>query len=65
VEALGSVVLHYILERQRVEKLQTSDFPLSGWIFPQVFACHMISVILTDIIQTVLETSVFSIQIYY
>ena len=48
---------HCILDKQRVEKLQTSDFPLPGWIFSQVFACHMSSVILTDIIQTVLETS--------
>jgi hypothetical protein len=31
---------------------QPSDFPLPGWI-----SSHMSSVILTDIIQTVLETS--------
>ena len=61
MEALGSAIgpnLHCILDRQRVEKLQTTDFPLPGWIFSQVFACHMSSVILTDISQTVLETSV-------
>ena len=40
-----------------LENLQTSDFPLPGWILSQVFACHMSSVILPDIIQTVLETS--------
>ena len=57
MEALGSAIGHCILDRQRVEKLQTSDFPLPGWIFSQVFACHMSSVILTYIIQTVLETS--------
>jgi hypothetical protein len=60
VEALGSAIgpnLHCILDRQRIEKLQTSDFPLLGWIISQVFACHMSSVILTDIIQTALETS--------
>ena len=57
MEALGSAIgpnLHCILDRQSLEKLQTSDFPLPGWIF---LACHMSSVILTDIIQTVLETS--------
>ena len=32
---------------------QTSDFPLPVWISSQVVACHMCSVILTDIIQTV------------
>ena len=48
--------IYTILDRQRIEKLQTSDFPLPGCIFSQIFACHMSSVILTDIIQTVLET---------
>ena len=60
MEALGSAIgpnLHCILVRQRLENLQTSDFSLPGWIVSQVFACHMSSVILTDIIQTVLETS--------
>ena len=59
VEALGSAIwphLHWILDRQSLEKLQTSDVSLPGWI-SQVFACHMSSVILTDIILTVLETS--------
>ena len=40
-----------------VENLPTSDFSLPVWISPQVFVCQMSSVILTDIIQTVLETS--------
>ena len=46
-----------IFNRGRVEKLQTSAFPLPGWIFSHVLACYMSSVILTAIIQTVLETS--------
>jgi hypothetical protein len=45
------------LDRQRFEKLQTTDFPLPGGFFSQIFACHMSPVVLTDIIQTVLETS--------
>ena len=55
VEVLGSAIWphrHCIFDRQWVEKLQISDFPLPGWIFSQILACHMSSVILTDIIQT-------------
>jgi hypothetical protein len=51
------------LERLRLENLQTSDFPLPGWIVSQVFACHMSIVILTDIIQTVLETGEYSVLV--
>ena len=60
MEALGSAICphrHSVFNRQRVEKQQTSDLPLPGWNFSQVFACHMSYVILTGIIQTVLETS--------
>ena len=60
VEGLRSATLsisHCVFNRDWVENRPTSDFPLPVWIFSQVFACHMSSVILTDIIQTVLETS--------
>ncbi|CDQ95464.1 unnamed protein product, partial [Oncorhynchus mykiss] len=49
---VNPATVHCILDRQRLENLQTSDFPLPGWISSQVFPCHMSSVILTDIIQT-------------
>ena len=58
MEALGICPRrHCILDRQRLENLQTSDFLVPGSILSQIFACHMNFVILTDIIQTVLETS--------
>ena len=60
VEALGSATsLIYQCEFNRawVENIPTSDFSIPVWISSQVFACHMSSVILTGIIQTVLETS--------
>jgi hypothetical protein len=44
------------------EYIQSSYFSLPVLISTQDFACHMSSVTLTDIIQTVFETSVFSIQ---
>jgi hypothetical protein len=60
VEALGSessFISQWDFNREWVENIPTSDFSLPGWISSQVFACHMSSVILTDIIQTVLDTS--------
>jgi hypothetical protein len=60
VEALGSAtssISHCEFNRGWVENRPTSDFSLPVWISSQVFACHMSSLILTDIIQTVLETS--------
>ena len=60
MEALGSAtasISHCEFNRAWVENRPTLDFSLPVWISSQVFACHMSSVILTDIIQTVLETS--------
>jgi hypothetical protein len=61
VEALGSAtsfISQCEFNRAWGENILTSDFSLAVLISSQVFACHMSSVlILTDIIQTVLETS--------
>ena len=60
MEALGSAtsfISQCEFNRAWVENIPTSDFSLPVWISSQVFACHLSSVILTDIIQTVLETS--------
>jgi hypothetical protein len=60
VEALGSAtssIPYCEFNRAWVENRPTSDFSLPVWISSQVFACHMSFVILTDIIQTVLDTS--------
>ena len=60
MEALGSaisLISQGDFNGNCVEYIPTSDFSLPVLISPQVFACHMSSVILTDIIQTVLETS--------
>jgi hypothetical protein len=60
VEVLGSessLISQGDFNGNCVEYIPTSDFSLPGWISPQVFACHLSSVILTYIIQTVLETS--------
>ena len=60
MEALGSAtsfISHCEFNREWVENPPTSDFSFPVWISSQVFAYRMSSVILTDIIQTVLETS--------
>jgi hypothetical protein len=59
VEALGSatsLISQADVNGNCVEYIPASDFSLPVLISPQVFACHMSFVILTDIIQTVLET---------
>ena len=65
-ESQEATISHCVFNRGWVENRPTSDFPLPVQISSQVFACHMSSVILTDIIQTVLESlrnfRVFSIQ---
>jgi hypothetical protein len=60
VEALGtatSSISQCEFNRGWVENRQTSYFSHPVWIYSQIFACHVSSVILIDIIQTVLETS--------
>jgi hypothetical protein len=62
VEALGSATLSIFyceFNRAWVENRPTSDSSLPVWISSQVFACHMSSVILTDIIQFEKLQSIF------
>ena len=60
MEALGSkssFISNRDFKREGFENIPASDFSLPVWIPSQDFACHMSPVILTDIIQTVSETS--------
>jgi hypothetical protein len=65
LESATSFISHCEFNRAWVEIRPTSDFSLPVLISSQVFACHMSSVILADIIQTVLETSEFLSNTYY
>jgi hypothetical protein len=60
LEALGSessFISQWDFNREWLENIPTSDFSLPVWISSQVLTCHMSSAVLTDIIQTVSETS--------
>ena len=53
VESVNRSISYWDVNRRGVENQPAPEFPLPVW----KFACPMSSVILTDIIQTVLETS--------
>ena len=62
VEAIWNAI--WVISLYMVDRLSMEKHNGTSWMdFPQVFACHIGSVIFTDIIWTVLETLEFSIQI--